>query len=608
MKKSIKSILAKSLAVAMAFSLAGIAPSTSSDAAAAPALTKKVTVTVGKTKTVKVTSKKKVKSTTWSLSKKVATLSKKKAKSVVVKGKKKGTATLTAKIKVGRKTYKKTCKITVKGAAKPKVTPVPTPVAPTPVPTEKPVDKIPTANGVLTVDEAATYPINLTSLNETTFTSADKRDDGEEVADGTTYHEDGSVSFTSTKDYNSGVSYYINPCTSEDQIIDISDTRGDGFRGYDDGTKDVSDFDYIRVKLTSANEMNLRTYNGNDQLRSAGFPGSATSETYEGNWAQAVSEKVWEDESAFSNSMSVKEDYLTRTVFIPLSMLADKGMDPATLTAIAFCPQSEGVEVVIHRVDLVKVKYDKKVSGIEVKANKTEIVPGKTANLTATVAPADATRQTVKWSSSDESIATVNYAGVVVAGSKTGEVTITATATDGSGVTGSIKIKVADPAEAGEVKTHKVDLTKVVANSNIYPKQQEFVPVVATAESINFEKGCKMMMVDLSQYLADNKLELSNYDEIQVAYQMKNADGTNADSNPSTWDNAALVKKDDLNGYTNPGVLKGTFGNRVADTAVFKLKEANLAELSTAAGFNFQLEAMDEDKYMAITGITLYKA
>ena len=608
MKKSIKSILAKSLAVAMAFSLAGIAPSTSSDAAAAPALTKKVTVTVGKTKTVKVTSKKKVKSTTWSLSKKVATLSKKKAKSVVVKGKKKGTATLTAKIKVGSKTYKKTCKITVKGAAKPKVTPVPTPVAPTPVPTEKPVDKIPTANGVLTVDEAATYPINLTSLNETTFTSADKRDDGEEVADGTTYHEDGSVSFTSTKDYNSGVSYYINPCTSEDQIIDISDTRGDGFRGYDDGTKDVSDFDYIRVKLTSANEMNLRTYNGNDQLRSAGFPGSATSETYEGNWAQAVSEKVWEDESAFSNSMSVKEDYLTRTVFIPLSMLADKGMDPATLTAIAFCPQSEGVEVVIHRVDLVKVKYDKKVSGIEVKANKTEIVPGKTANLTATVAPADATRQTVKWSSSDESIATVNYAGVVVAGSKTGEVTITATATDGSGVTGSIKIKVADPAEAGEVKTHKVDLTKVVANSNIYPKQQEFVPVVATAESINFEKGCKMMMVDLSQYLADNKLELSNYDEIQVAYQMKNADGTNADSNPSTWDNVALVKKDDLNGYTNPGVLKGTFGNRVADTAVFKLKEANLAELSTAAGFNFQLEAMDEDKYMAITGITLYKA
>ena len=48
MKKSIKSVLAKSLAVAMAFSLAGITPNTSSEAAAKkPTLTKKVTVTVG---------------------------------------------------------------------------------------------------------------------------------------------------------------------------------------------------------------------------------------------------------------------------------------------------------------------------------------------------------------------------------------------------------------------------------------------------------------------------------------------------------------------------------------------------------------------------------
>ena len=84
MKKSIKSVLAKSLAVVMAFSLAGIAPGTSSDAAAKkPTLTKKVSVKVGKTKTVKVTSKKKVKKTTWSLKKagkKIVSLSKKKAR------------------------------------------------------------------------------------------------------------------------------------------------------------------------------------------------------------------------------------------------------------------------------------------------------------------------------------------------------------------------------------------------------------------------------------------------------------------------------------------------------------------------------------------------
>ena len=421
MKKSIKSVLAKSMAVVMAFSLAGITPNTSSEAAAKkPTLTKKVTVTVGKKKTVKVTSKKKVKKTTWSLNKKgkkVVSLSKKKAKSVVVKGKKAGKATLTAKIKVGKKTYKKTCKITVKKASKVTVTPVPaktdaakataTPAnnnggstaTATPKPTEAPVSVIKTDAGTYTVDESATYNVPLTELNETTFTCDAKRSDGETVKDGTLYNKDGSVTFTSTKDYNSGVSYYINPATKDDDIIDISDTRGEGFMGYDNGTKDMSAYDYVRVKVTSENEMNCRTYNGNDQLRSAGFPGSSSSETYEGGWIH-TDDEIWEAESTFTAGNTVKAAYKTRTVFIPISMLMGKGMNPETLTAIAFCPQSSGAEVTIHRIDFVKVKYDKLVTGIDVKAAKTEIAPGKTTTVTATVTPADATRQIVKWTSS----------------------------------------------------------------------------------------------------------------------------------------------------------------------------------------------------------------
>ena len=440
MKKSIKSVLAKSLAVVMAFSLAGIAPNTSSEAAAKkPTLTKKVTVTVGKKKTVKVTSKKKVKKTTWSLNKKgkkVVSLSKKKAKSVVVKGKKAGKATLTAKIKVGKKTYKKTCKITVKKASKVNVTPVPaktdaakatstpannnnnnggtTNATPTPTPTEAPVSVIKTEAGTYTVDESATYNVPLTELNETTFTCDAKRSDGETVKDGTLYNKDGSVTFTSTADYNSGVSYYINPATKDDDIIDISDTRGEGFMGYDNGTKDMSAYDYVRVKVTSENEMNCRTYNGNDQLRSAGFPGSSSSETYEGGWIH-TDDEIWEAESTFTAGNTVKAAYKTRTIFIPISMLIGKGMNPETLTAIAFCPQSSGAEVTIHRIDFVKVKYDKLVTGIDVKTTKTEIAPGKTATVTATVTPADATRQIVKWTSSNEDVATVNFAGTVVA-------------------------------------------------------------------------------------------------------------------------------------------------------------------------------------------------
>jgi repeat protein len=621
------------MAVVMAFSLAGIAPNTSSEAAAKkPTLTKKVTVTVGKKKTVKVTSKKKVKKTTWSLNKKgkkVVSLSKKKAKSVVVKGKKAGKATLTAKIKVGKKTYKKTCKITVKKASKVNVTPVPaktdaakataTPAnnnnnnggstaTATPKPTEAPVSVIKTEAGTYTVDESATYNVPLTELNETTFTCDAKRSDGETVKDGTLYNKDGSVTFTSTKDYNSGVSYYINPATKDDDIIDISDTRGEGFMGYDNGTKDMSAYDYVRVKVTSENEMNCRTYNGNDQLRSAGFPGSSSSETYEGGWTH-TDDEIWEAESTFTAGNTVKAAYKTRTVFIPISMLMGKGMNPETLTAIAFCPQSSGAEVTIHRIDFVKVKYDKLVTGIDVKAAKTEIAPGKTTTVTATVTPADATRQIVKWTSSNEDVATVNFNGTVVAkkGAE-GTTTITATSTDGSKVTGSVDITVKEPSEEPTViKSHNVDLTKVVGKTN--PGAGDSIAATQTAASIDFMTGGSMLYVDMSEYLATNDLDLSDYDQIKVTYQLKNQDGSDASeyTTAPSWGNFALVTKNDLNGYTNPGVLAGTIGNKIADTAVFDLSKADAAGLGTAAGFNFQLPAMDADKYISITGITLYK-
>jgi len=633
LKKSIKSVLAKSLAVVMAFSLAGIAPNTSSEAAAKkPTLTKKVTVTVGKKKTVKVTSKKKVKKTTWSLNKKgkkVVSLSKKKAKSVVVKGKKAGKATLTAKIKVGKKTYKKTCKITVKKASKVNVTPVPaktdaakatsTPAnnnnnnggstaTATPKPTEAPVSVIKTEAGTYTVDESATYNVPLTELNETTFTCDAKRSDGETVKDGTLYNKDGSVTFTSTKDYNSGVSYYINPATKNDDIIDISDTRGEGFMGYDNGTKDMSAYDYVRVKVTSENEMNCRTYNGNDQLRSAGFPGSSSSETYEGGWIH-TDDEIWEAESTFTAGNTVKAAYKTRTVFIPISMLMGKGMNPENLTAIAFCPQSSGAEVTIHRIDFVKVKYDKLVTGIDVKAAKTEIAPGKTTTVTAAVTPADATRQIVKWTSSNEDVATVTFNGTVLAkkGAE-GTTTITATSTDGSNVTGSVDITVKEPSEEPTViKSHNVDLTKVVGKTN--PGAGDSIAATQTAASIDFMTGGSMLYVDMSEYLATNDLDLSDYDQIKVTYQLKNQDGSDASeyTTAPSWGNFALVTKNDLNGYTNPGVLAGTIGNKIADTAVFDLSKADAAGLGTAAGFNFQLPAMDADKYISITGITLYK-
>lgn len=651
MKKSIKSVLAKSMAVVMAFSLAGIAPNTSSEAAAKkPTLTKKVTVTVGKKKTVKVTSKKKVKKTTWSLTKagkKVVSLSKKKAKSVVVKGKKAGKATLTAKIKVGKKTYKKTCKITVKGASKVTVTPVPaktdaakatptpannknnnggtTNATPTPKPTEAPVGVIKTEAGTYTVDESATYNVPLTELNETTFTCDAKRSDGETVKDGTLYNKDGSVTFTSTADYNSGVSYYINPATKNDDIIDISDTRGEGFMGYDNGTKDMSAYDYVRVKVTSENEMNCRTYNGNDQLRSAGFPGSPSSETYEGGWIH-TDDEIWEAESTFNAGNTVKAAYKTRTIFIPISMLMDKGMNPENLTAIAFCPQSSGAEVTIHSIDFVKVKYDKLVTGINVTAAKPEIAPGKTTTVTATVTPADATRQIVKWTSSNEDIATVNFAGTVVAkkGAE-GTVTITATSTDGSKVTGSVEITVKEPSEEPAViETHKFDLTSadIVAKTN--PGEGAGVVATSSAAGLEFMAGKAMIYVDFSAYLASKNLDMADYDELQVAWEVQDADGKKVEDyagaeGAPTYGKIAYVPSGKLNGFDN-GIDTNWTGEDDAkantawlsspytgETCTLTIAKTNPAELGTVAGFNLQLQSLPANMHLVIKSITLVK-
>ena len=80
------------------------------------------------------------------------------------------------------------------------------------------------------------------------------------------------------------------------------------------------------------------------------------------------------------------------------------------------------------------------VTSISISGNSS-IVINNTAQMTATVSPSDATTQTVTWSSSNTSIAAVDSSGIVT-GIAAGTVTITATATDGSGITGTKEITV----------------------------------------------------------------------------------------------------------------------------------------------------------------------
>lgn len=72
---------------------------------------------------------------------------------------------------------------------------------------------------------------------------------------------------------------------------------------------------------------------------------------------------------------------------------------------------------------------------------KTEVVAGGYLVLDATVTPKDATNKVLTWSSSDRKVATVDQEGIVKAVDE-GTATITAEATDGSKVKGTINIKV----------------------------------------------------------------------------------------------------------------------------------------------------------------------
>ena len=70
------------------------------------------------------------------------------------------------------------------------------------------------------------------------------------------------------------------------------------------------------------------------------------------------------------------------------------------------------------------------VKGISLNTNEAEIEVGQTLQLTATIQPENATNKGYSWSSSDESVATVNENGLVSA-LAAGPVTITVTTTEG---------------------------------------------------------------------------------------------------------------------------------------------------------------------------------
>ena len=88
-----------------------------------------------------------------------------------------------------------------------------------------------------------------------------------------------------------------------------------------------------------------------------------------------------------------------------------------------------------------KVNVKQYVEQVYVEGSVFSLLPGETTVLTPVVYPTNATNKNVTWSSSDETIATVDAQGKVTAVAP-GDATITATSADGTNITGTYKLTV----------------------------------------------------------------------------------------------------------------------------------------------------------------------
>lgn len=86
--------------------------------------------------------------------------------------------------------------------------------------------------------------------------------------------------------------------------------------------------------------------------------------------------------------------------------------------------------------DILKMGFDVLIEGITLNYEVYTLNVGKSINLEAAISPDDATNKALSWSSSNEDAVMVNQSGRAVYVDN-GEAIVTASATDGSGVTAS---------------------------------------------------------------------------------------------------------------------------------------------------------------------------
>ena len=151
------------------------------------------------------------------------------------------------------------------------------------------------------------------------------------------------------------------------------------------------------------------------------------------------------------------------------------------------------------------------VSGITLNKTETELVAGEKLQLTATIAPDNATDKGVTWSSSNSAVAVVNESGQVTAVGS-GICNITATAKDGSGTASSCLVTVLGNVmfceDFGAVPGAVITLPVQLTNDNAI-QGFEFKLVLPDGLSVQTDGNGKLMAT-LTERASTQGLEGSN--------------------------------------------------------------------------------------------------
>lgn len=190
--------------------------------------------------------------------------------------------------------------------------------------------------------------------------------------------------------------------------------------------------------------------------------------------------------SKFIHVSAVKLDQSAADVYLgsTLELVATVEPEDATVKDVAWSSSDESVATVDEKGVVTPVKEGKttitvttvessktatcavtvkrvEVTGVTLNKTSIELAPGSATTLKATVEPEDATYPEVTWSSSDESVATVDAGGKVTAVAQ-GTATITVTTVDG-GKTATCAVTVKE-STGTQIVTLQFDLSKCPAS------------------------------------------------------------------------------------------------------------------------------------------------